>query len=177
MLAAWEPLEPRPLLALAPRRPERFPDVAKRIEEAGHRLLRRTGPSSEGADVYLLDSVGELASLYREAAVAFLGGSLVPKGGHNPIEAWAAGVPVLSGPHTRNFAEIMRRGEEIGILRAVADGAELRSALAEVFSGPAATSEKGARAARFVSENRGAAVATAELVLPLLRPDGRSATT
>jgi 3-deoxy-D-manno-octulosonic-acid transferase len=138
--------------------------------------MRRTGSTPEGADVYLLDSVGELASLYREAAVAFVGGSLVPKGGHNPIEAWAAGVPVIVGPHTHNFEEVTRRGAELGILRVAANGEDLFHALGEALSDPKATSERGARAGRFVSENRGAAAATADLVLPLLEaPDRRSA--
>lgn len=174
VLAAWEKLSPRPLLALAPRRPERFDETAMRIGERGHRLMRRTGTSPEGADVYLLDSVGELASLYREAAVAFVGGSLVPKGGHNPIEAWAAGVPVIVGPHTHNFEEVTRRGEELGILRVAANGEDLFRALGEALADPEATSERGARAGRFVSENRGAAAATADLVLPLLEAPARN---
>lgn len=168
VLDAWEKLSPRPLLVLAPRRPERFGPAARRIEERGHRLARRNGASSDGADVYLLDSVGELASLYRETAVVFLGGSLVPKGGHNPIESWAAGVPVIVGPHTHNFEEVMRRGKELDILRVTGGREELSRAIGEALADPKGTSARGARAERFVSENRGAAASTAELVLPLL---------
>src|ERR1700675_2121888 len=64
-------------------------------------------------DVYLLDSIGELAALYRHAALAFIGGSLVETGGHNPIEAWAEGVPVVVGPHTHNIREIAESGQRL----------------------------------------------------------------
>ncbi len=169
VLEAWRKLTPRPFLAVAPRRPERFGEVARLIEAAGYRLITRGGAFRADAEVYLLDSIGELASLYSEAAVAFLGGSLIPTGGHNPIEAWRSGVFVLTGPHTENFAEVTQHGEQMGILRRVADGEKLREAMQKALSDPWETSEKGARAERFVSENRGAAAATAEFVLPLLR--------
>ncbi|HTD52923.1 MAG TPA: glycosyltransferase N-terminal domain-containing protein, partial [Thermoanaerobaculia bacterium] len=103
LLEAWRPIASRSLLALAPRRPERFDEVAATIERSGLCVIRR----SQTVDcrlstvdcVYLLDSIGELASLYGEASLAFVGGSLRPTGGHNPIEAWAQGVPVVVGPH------------------------------------------------------------------------------
>ncbi len=180
VLAAWAGLAPerRPLLVLAPRRPERFDAVAALISAAGHALLRRSVPTAgvppEGA-VYLLDSIGELSSLYGEARLAFVGGSLVPAGGHNPIEAWSAGVPVLVGPHASNFQDIVRDGREIGILEVVADGAELERSLAAALRDPAALARRGEAARRAVVESRGAVTRTADLVLPLLSEAPRRA--
>lgn len=179
VLEAWKELSPRPFLALAPRRPERFDEVARLVQWQGFRLLRRSQaadaqtrhPQStirDSPDIYLLDSIGELASLYREARLAFLGGSFVPTGGHNPIEAWAEGVPVIVGPHTENFQEVCRQGERLDFLRRVPDGQALRREVAEALAEPVATAKRGERAKSFVLENRGAARATLEGVLPLL---------
>jgi 3-deoxy-D-manno-octulosonic-acid transferase len=170
--SAWKRLSPRPLLAVAPRRPERFDEVARRMEASGLRVVRSTGadPLEDGADVYLLDTIGELASLYLHASLAFVGGSLVRRGGHNPIEAWAAGVPVVVGPHTENFREITERGRDLGILTRVADAEELARALTSELADPARLSTRGAAARRFVASNRGAADATADEVLALVRP-------
>ncbi len=179
VLEAWKRLSPRPLLAIAPRRPERFDDVARLVESSGFSVIRRSSTDSSAfnpqstivnhqSPVYLLDSIGELPSLYREASVAFLGGSLAPVGGHNPIEAWAQGVPVLVGPHTENFREVTARGEQFGFVRRAADARALSDAFAAALADPAATAACGERAMRFVAENRGAADATADLVLPLL---------
>jgi 3-deoxy-D-manno-octulosonic-acid transferase len=170
VLDAWQALSPRPLLVLAPRRPERFDEVARLVESRGLELLRRSSQQSAFSsqpDVYLLDSIGELASAYRGAALAFAGGSLVPSGGQSPIEAWAAGVPVVAGPHMENFREAARRGESLGILRR----AEHRRALAGLFrdaiARPDETARRGAEAARFVAGSRGAAAATAEALAAL----------
>jgi len=183
VLQAWQSLSPRPLLALAPRRPERFDSVAALVERAGFSVLRRSSASNPespiphpasrtpGPDtVYLLDSIGELSSLYREARAAFIGGSLVPRGGQNPIEAWSAGVPALAGPHTENFRQVMADGERHGFLRRVSDAASLAQELAPLLSAAGGMSASGERARRFVAENRGAAERTVELLLPLLAP-------
>ncbi len=168
---AWEGLHPRPLLVLAPRRPERFDAVAALAQSRGLRLLRRTSPASPDAtDVYLLDSIGELSSVYRHAAVAFVGRSLVPGGGQNPIEAWAAGVPVVAGPHMENFRDVAASGEALGILTRVADPQALRRALSKALSEPGETARRGADAARFVAENRGAASRTAQALAALAPP-------
>ncbi len=188
VLEAWKELDPRPLLAIAPRRPERFDEVARLIEASGLTLLRRSAAPKDGSlssihksqitnhksppDIYLLDSIGELPSLYREARLAFVGGSLVPAGGHNPIEAWAEGVPAVVGPHTQNFREVCRRGERLGFLRRAKDGAELRQEFAAALADPARAAALGERARRFVTENRGASAATADFVLPLLESAG-----
>jgi 3-deoxy-D-manno-octulosonic-acid transferase len=172
VLDAWSRLDERPLLVLAPRRPERFDEVARICESRGLRVLRRSAPDSplardSSVDVYLLDSIGELAAVYGEAVLAFVGGSLVDTGGQNPIEAWAAGVPVIAGPHMENFREIAARGEALGILRRAADTDQLSDRIARALSDPKETSRLGEEAARFVAESRGAAEATAAAVLAL----------
>jgi 3-deoxy-D-manno-octulosonic-acid transferase len=100
---------PRAVMILAPRRPERFDDVAILLGQLGmpfHRRSRWAGESLAGG-VLLLDSIGELAALYALADVAFVGGSLVPRGGHNIIEPAQHGVAVVTGNHTENFREIV----------------------------------------------------------------------
>ncbi len=100
---------PKALMILAPRHPERFPEVAALVEKLGFRLLRRSlwgGEPLAGA-VFLLDSIGELAALYSLATIAFVGGSLVPRGGHNILEPALYGVPVVTGNHYENFRDIV----------------------------------------------------------------------
>lgn len=173
VLDAWAALPRRPLLLLAPRRPERFDAVATLAESRGLRVLRRSTLKSQLAthdspiDVYLLDSIGELASVYRGAALAFIGGSLVATGGQSPIEAWAAGVPAVAGPHMENFRDIAAAGEALGMLTRVANQAALSAEIARALEKPEETARRGADAARFVADSRGAAAATAEAVAAL----------
>ena len=175
VLDAWHGLSPRPLLVIAPRRPERFDEVARLVEARGLCLLRRSTPPfnlqpstfNSPPDVYLLDSIGELASVYRGAALAFAGGSLVPSGGQSPIEAWAAGVAVVAGPHMENFRDAAAQGEALGILDRAANSAALGRRFAESLALPDETARRGAGAARFVAANRGAAAATADALAGL----------
>jgi 3-deoxy-D-manno-octulosonic-acid transferase len=174
LLDAWSRLPERPFLVLAPRRPERFDEVAAEFERRGLRLMRRmspTVPASPRSDAYLLDSIGELASAYGEATIAFVGGSLLPYGGQNPIEAWAAGVPVLCGPHMENFRDVASAGETGGFLERASDAASLSRILARALAEPAETARRGAAAAGFVAASRGAAERTAAAVLSLVRPE------
>jgi 3-deoxy-D-manno-octulosonic-acid transferase len=174
VIQAWHAVTPRPLLVIAPRRPERFDDVARLVESRGLRLLRRSSSihhspfaALNSPDVYLLDSIGELASVYRGARLAFIGGSLVASGGHNPIEAWAEGVSVVTGPHMENFREITAAGSAGGFLRRVHDARELAAEIQGAIASPAAAEARGDDARRFVAEARGAAQATARLVLAI----------
>ena len=175
VLRAWRDGRDRALLALAPRRPERFDEAADAIAREGLVAVRRSRGSDGDAPatrdaVYLLDSIGELASLYAEARLAFVGGSLAPVGGHNPIEAWAAGVPVVVGPHTENFRAVVADGLARGLLRRVGDEAGLRREIAAALDAPDVARAAGDRARRFVAENRGAADRTAALLAALLAP-------
>jgi 3-deoxy-D-manno-octulosonic-acid transferase len=173
VLDALSRLPDRPLLVLAPRRPERFDAVAEEVGRRGLRLLRRSSQPAQGAlprpDAYLLDSIGELASSYGEATIAFVGGSLLPYGGQNPIEAWAAGVPVVSGPHMENFRDVAAAGEAGGFLERASDAVSLSRSLARALGDPAGTAHRGAIAAGFVASSRGAAERTAAAVLALVR--------
>lgn len=100
---------PRAVMILAPRRPERFNEVAQLLEQLGIRSWRRSSWSGDAiaGGVFLVDTIGELATLYALADVAFVGGSLVPRGGHNIIEPAQYGVPILVGNHTENFRDIV----------------------------------------------------------------------
>jgi 3-deoxy-D-manno-octulosonic-acid transferase len=94
-------------LLIAPRHPERFDEVAALIETNGFTLARRSKARPEESDVILLDTVGELACAYSFAAAVFIGGSLVPRGGHNIIEPALFAKPIITGPHTENFRQIV----------------------------------------------------------------------
>ena len=171
VLDAWRTVEPRPLLVIAPRRPERFDEVFDLLAARGIRAVRSSGGSSN-PDVVLLDTVGDLASAYAAADVAFIGGTLVPVGGHNPIEAWAHGIPTILGPYTANFREVVRAGIAGHAAVTVRDFRELASAMRRFLgdAGGAAGSALEARASStraLVESNRGAARAAVDAVLPL----------
>ncbi len=100
---------PKAVMILAPRHPERFPEVAALVEQLGFRMSRRSLWSGEAlaGGVFLVDSIGELAALYSVATVAFVGGSLVPRGGHNILEPAMYGVPIVTGNHYENFRDVV----------------------------------------------------------------------
>src|SRR5581483_6137865 len=101
---------PNATLVLAPRHPERWPAVIELLRASGLPWWRRTEWQTDtpiAGGIFLLDSIGELAALYHLATVAFVGGSLVPRGGHNILEPAHYGVPIIVGPHTENFRDIV----------------------------------------------------------------------
>ena len=156
-------------LILAPRHPERFDAVAELVTRRGLPMIRRSSGDQPAASttVFLLDTIGELARAYRVAAVAFIGGSLAPTGGHNPLEAAVWGVPVLSGPHVHNFVEVYDEMTAAGAARLVADGDELATALARWLDDPAAARAAGAAGRAAVEANRGATALSAAALLEL----------
>lgn len=170
VLSAWLKLQPRPFLILAPRHPERAGEVLDLCREMGVSVARRTllPPSGTPVDVLVLDTVGELAALYQLATVAFVGGSLVATGGHNPIEPARFTVPVISGPHVRNFAAVYRELKAAGGVRLVASSRELYEALAQLQANPEEAKAMGARARGVLAAHAGATARTAEAVLSLL---------
>jgi 3-deoxy-D-manno-octulosonic-acid transferase len=155
---------------VAPRKPERFELVAAMYAASKLRTVRRSeldrwnGP----ADALVLDTFGELARIYRYATAAFIGGSLVPIGGHNPIEAAAVGVPVCFGPHMSNFREIAQAFRRNGAAQTVNDAAEAVAFTRTMFADEARRREIGERARRTVEQNRGASRRTAQRILDLL---------
>jgi 3-deoxy-D-manno-octulosonic-acid transferase len=151
---------PRTVLILAPRRPERFDAVAELITASGLKFWRRSqlaGNESLSGGVVLLDTIGELAALYSLAAVAFVGGSLVPRGGHNILEPAQFGVATLVGLHTENFRDIIGIFERAGAVRRISPegfAGELLRLLDDADAG--ARQELGQRAAEVVRQQRGA---------------------
>jgi 3-deoxy-D-manno-octulosonic-acid transferase len=125
LLAAFQQVlrqHPSAVMVLAPRHPERFGQVANLIADSGLSYVTRSMWNKDcllAGGVFLLDSVGELAAVYALATVAFVGGSLVPVGGHNILEPAQHAVAVMTGPHTANFREIVRIFEQGGALRIV----------------------------------------------------------
>ena len=130
---------PDALLILVPRHPERFGPMFDLCSREGFRTLRRSTGERVTADTQVLlgDTMGELLFLYALADVAFVGGSLVPNGGHNLLEPAALGKPVLSGPHLFNFLEIAAQLREVGALREVADAPSLAVAVTALWDEPA----------------------------------------
>ncbi len=156
---------------VVPRHPQRFGAVAELLERAGLRVARRSqwgaGRPDTGADVWLGDSLGEMALYYGSADVALLGGSFAPLGGQNLIEAAACGCPVVLGPHTFNFAEAAELACAAGAALRVADMGEGVDAACKLAHGtqPLATARR--NALQFANAHRGAAQRTAEAVAAL----------
>lgn len=153
---------PEALLILVPRHPQRFDDVAHTCEQAGFAVARRSlkQPVTKDTAVYLGDTLGELGMLYAAGDVAFVGGSLVPLGGHNVVESASLGRFTLCGPSLENFDDVAAPLIEAGALSSVANAEALGEALVDAFSDPAATAQKGAQGQRVVAEERGALART-----------------
>jgi len=147
-----------PLLILAPRHPERFDSTADLLRSRKVVFERRGvgGGQSPAPEVFLLDTIGELARAYALGSLAFIGGSLVSRGGHNPLEPLLWGVPVLSGPSVENFEEIYEKMVSAGAVRTVRDSGELASAVRAWISDPEAARRSGAAGLEIIEKNRGA---------------------
>lgn len=159
------------LLVLAPRHPERWDEVAQLLQRTGLRFVRRSqGATAESPDVLLLDSLGELAALYRIARAAFVGGTLVPTGGHNPLEAMRFAVPVVVGPSMENFRDMAEQFDRAEAWRRVHDAAELGGVWKHWLDSEVAAREDGGRGREIVNSNRGALEKTIELLDPILHP-------
>jgi 3-deoxy-D-manno-octulosonic-acid transferase len=167
----------RPRLLAAPRHPERFAEVAALLDSSGLIWARRSAapaPSDADCDAVLLDSVGELRAAYPLAELVFVGGSISETGGHNVLEPAAEAKCVVTGPHTFNFQEIVRRFNEHGALvqlPAVSDedaAGELARVMTELLADDARRRELGARARAALEQYRGATARTVEFIAPLL---------
>ena len=174
LLAAWRALPaPRPLLVLVPRHPQRFDEVAALVLAAGLTLQRRSmfgeapPAAAAEADVWLGDSMREMALYYGLADAALLGGSFAPLGGQNLIEAAACGCPLVMGPHTFNFALAAEMAIESGAALRVADLREGVAGAAALALAPD-RGEWVMRAERFAAAHRGAARRMAAEVLLLV---------
>jgi len=173
------------LLILVPRHPQRFNEVAALVEKAGLRYERRStwAPGAAGGPapgvarplpgnvtVLLGDSMGELGAYYAASDLAFIGGSLLPLGGQNLIEACAVGVPVLIGPHVFNFTQATADAVAAGAAVQVQDPADLARALRELLNDKARRTAMGGAASAFAARHRGATARTVDVLMALL-PD------
>ncbi len=158
------------LLVLVPRHPPRFAEVATSLRSQGVRFATRTagGPVAPETQVYLLDTLGELPPFYAAGDVAFVGGSLVPIGGHNLLEPAALSLPIVAGPHNFNSADIARMLVERGAVRIVHDAAQLAAVVGGLLADPTARATMGASGRKAVDDNRGAVARLMQFLEPLL---------
>jgi len=164
---------PSAVMVLAPRHPERFGKVADLLASSGISFVRRSSwtpglPLNGG--IFLLDSVGELASVYALAQIAFVGGSLVPTGGHNILEPAQYGAAIVVWPHTFNFREIVSLFQNGGAVR-IAEAEQLPALLLELLAHPDERRRLGERAKALFAQYAGATRRTLQALRPLL---GRS---
>jgi 3-deoxy-D-manno-octulosonic-acid transferase len=175
LLAAWPAIlksVPDASLLIAPRHPDRFEEVWQLIQRSGSPFLRcsqmaqSNDPIGAGT-ILLLDTIGDLASVYGVATVAFVGGSLVSKGGHNPLEPAQFGVPVVTGPSFENFREIVKTMQEAKAIRIVAKD-ELAETLIGILQGTNDERALGQRGRAVFQAEAGATVRTAQALVSLL---------
>jgi 3-deoxy-D-manno-octulosonic-acid transferase len=182
VLDAWEASGRRHLPVFAPRHPERWDEVAQEFARRGLRVDRRSQADHDPADgrdavpdVLLLDSLGELAGLYALADGAFVGGTLVPTGGHNPLEPAAHGTPVVAGPSMDNFREIAERFDAEAAWSRATNAAALAGVLRAWADDPAAARALGERGRSLIERHRGALGRTLVQIEPLVAAVVRSA--
>ncbi|KVM65949.1 3-deoxy-D-manno-octulosonic acid transferase [Burkholderia ubonensis] len=182
---------PGALLILVPRHPQRFGEVEALVARNGLKCVRRSAWAADAAalaagqptaarlpadvSVLLGDSMGELGAYYAAADVAFIGGSLLPLGGQNLIEACAVGVPVLIGPHVFNFTQATADAVAAGAAQQVQDPADLARVLDALFADNARRIAMGAAGAAFAARHRGATARTVDVLAALLPAAGNGA--
>jgi 3-deoxy-D-manno-octulosonic-acid transferase len=170
VLEAWREIgamsgRPAPLLIIVPRHPQRFHEVATLLARNGIDFVQRSaGLPASDTQVWLGDSMGEMAAYYALADIAFVGGSLLPLGGQNLIEAAACGCPVVVGPHTLNFQRATEDAIAAGAARRVADPAGLAKAIGRSFAKADELAAMRTAAVRFAVAHRGATERTVALI-------------
>jgi 3-deoxy-D-manno-octulosonic-acid transferase len=173
LLAAHRDLRarfPQALLVLVPRHPPRFGEVADALRGLGVKFVTFSSGAAIADDtaVFLVDTLGELLGYYAASDVAFVGGTLVPIGGHNLLEPLSLGLPTLCGPNTFNAADIAKMLVDCGAVRVVHDAAELAAAIGILFADPAARTQMGASGRQAIEDNRGAVKRLMSFLEPLL---------
>jgi len=161
------------LLILAARHPERFSEVERLCQREGLSTIRRSDlpiDKEPRADAVILDTIGELAQLYQIATAVFVGGSLVPLGGHNILEPAVHGKPIVFGPHMENFAEIAGAFLANGAAVQVRTARELEDVVVELMADPVRRARLGAAARALVDANRGAKDTTLKVLVDLVPP-------
>jgi 3-deoxy-D-manno-octulosonic-acid transferase len=160
------------VVILAPRHPERFDVAAAMLAKRGLPLVRRSEWVESPTDLspgmfFLLDSIGELASVYSLASVAYVGGGMFVPGGHNPLEPAQYGVPVVMGPHYENFREIVEKLRAADAV-AIAEASELRQAMRRMIDDQEAATEMGLRARGVFESEAGATARTVAALIAVL---------
>ncbi len=168
---------PGALTVIVPRHPERGPTIAEKLRGQGFGVALRSASSlpDDRTDIYIADSIGELGTFYSLATLALIGGSLVPRGGHNPIEAIRLDVAVLTGPHWFNFADTFDSLHAARAIEVASSAEELGDAAARLLTDAAALAAMRARATAACARLEGALPRTLEALLALL-PAAASAT-
>jgi 3-deoxy-D-manno-octulosonic-acid transferase len=158
-------------LVIAPRSPDRASTVVRILSDAGcsAATLAET-EAGANAEAVVVDRIGVLKPLYALGAAAFVGGSLVARGGHNPLEPAAHGVPVFYGPHMENFREIARLLHGANAARTAGSAEEIVSVVTDWLSRPEAARRIGERGRKVFLENRGAVARTVDVLAELLPP-------
>ena len=165
--------QPSAVLVLAPRHPERFDDVVAMAQQEGFRTVRRSElpiDAEPRADVVVLDTIGELAVVYQVGTIVFVGGSLVPTGGHNVLEPAVFGKPIVFGPHMENFREIADAFVAADAAVRLDGEGQLEITLVELLGDPVRRARMGAAARALVEANRGAKDKTMMVLETLLQP-------
>ena len=162
------------LLVLVPRHPERFAQVRDLIRRFGFSCVARTERRrcSAATEVFLGDTMGEVPLFYAASDIAFVGGSLVPIGGHNLLEPAALGLPVITGPHVFNAQEIADMFLDLGACHRVGNAAELADAVGELLASPREAVAQGSKGKGIVQRNRGSLRRLLDLLGPLIPDDG-----
>lgn len=164
---------PSALLIVAPRHPERFTEVEQLCRSEGWKTARRSELAIDAdprADIVVLDTIGELATLYQLGTVVFVGGSLVPTGGHNVLEPAIFGKPIVFGPHMENFREIADTFLASGAAVRLDDEGQLEEAFLGLLGDPVRRARLGAAARALVEANRGAKDKTMTVLEGLVQP-------
>jgi 3-deoxy-D-manno-octulosonic-acid transferase len=181
VIQAWEGTLRRELgalLVLAPRHPERFGLVESVVTEFCYRRAsdwgtankgNPPGPAGEHLEIVLLDTIGDLAAVYGVADVAFVGGSLVPRGGHNPLEPAQFGVPVVMGPSFGNFRDIVAKMKEADAIRIVNDKQELEAAFLQMLTDPEKAKAMGERGRAVFEAQSGATARAVEALVGMVK--------
>jgi 3-deoxy-D-manno-octulosonic-acid transferase len=158
------------LLIIVPRHPQRFADVANLLDKRGIAFQRRSESRVVANDVQVVlgDSMGEMFAYYAAADIAFIGGSLLPFGGQNLIEACAVGTPVLVGPYTFNFAEVTQLAVKAGAALQVRDHLGLIEPIQNLLANPDSLSEMRRQCDGFVKSNRGATDRSVQIIATIL---------
>jgi len=161
------------LLVIVPRHPQRFDEIAAMLAKRGLSYQRRSQNSEVSSEVQVLlgDSMGEMFAYYAAADIAYIGGSLLPFGGQNLIEASAVGTPVLIGPHTFNFADATKLAVAAGAAVRVADAGELLLTAQKLLADDSALDEMSKRGVQFVASHQGATDKAMEVISQCLVED------